>query len=123
MHPSYILLVVLSLYHHMYQVRIHIELQVNNSSKICKNKYRQHLNKLSSGKYYCINKYYVCLQLILPVMNLFHSFAICFVYPKYILCQKQFVSLHIFAVILSRVNFVGSQLCCLFLSDVNVVHC
>ena len=40
------LLVILDMYHHMYQVWIHPELQMNNIMGIYKNKGRKHFNKL-----------------------------------------------------------------------------
>ena len=47
---QFILLVILDLHHHMYQVRIHTELQINNRSGLYKKKGGQHLNKLNTWK-------------------------------------------------------------------------
>ena len=45
-----ILLVILNLYNHMYQVLIYPEFQVNNMLRIYKKKYGQHFNKLNLWK-------------------------------------------------------------------------
>ena len=45
-----ILLVILNLYNHMYQVLIHLEFQVNNMLRIYKKKGGQHLNNLNPWK-------------------------------------------------------------------------
>ena len=59
---------------------------------------------------------------LFPVINLFCSFALGFVYLKYTLRQNQFSSLQLVAVILSRVHFLLAFNCAL-VSCVTSIFC